>query len=521
MKYQQSAKDERLRKWFNSDLSKQLLKSISLEEGVFRGLNSLDLEISFPITAICGKNGAGKSTVTALACCAFHNSPDGFKLPKRRNSYYTFSDFFIQHPSESPPPDVSIRYGIASDKWKPSERLPEGKGVGFQRRTKKKHGKWNDYDARADRTVVFLGIERVVPHTERSQSRSYSKSFKDVPLRGWEKKVMKAVGFILNKTYDDFRFAVHSKYSLPIVRCGKTIYSGFNMGAGENALFDIFSIIYSAGPGALIVIDEIELGLHVEAQYKLVEQLKDVCDQEKIQIICTTHSSEILNALPPDARIYIESISGNSRTTRGISAEFAFSKLSALNGEEIDILVEDDVAEALVLAALPSSLRTRASIKVIGSAQALARQLAAIYVRGEARPVIAVFDGDQIANEKNNLQHAKNMAERTGADFDSWFENRVAYLPGDNWPELWLLRRAAEISEHLADVFNADKDLLIYSIEEGLRAGKHKELYTMARHLGLQREYCLHVLAPAVMRQFEHEFTAVGLRITQRLAGDE
>lgn len=520
MKYHDSHKDKKLRAWFGGDLTKALLRQIQIEKGVFRGVNALDLTFTFPITAICGKNGAGKSTITALACCAFHNRPGAYKLPKRRNSYYTFSDFFVQHSTESAPSGVSILYGIAYDQWRATPKLPEGKGLAHQRRSKTKGGKWNDYATRVPRTVVFLGIERVVPHTERSQSRSYSKAFKDVPLKGWEKQVMDAVGYVLNKKYDDFRYVVHSKYSLPIVQCAKTIYSGFNMGAGENALFDIFSIIYSAGPGALIVIDEIELGLHVEAQRRLVDRLKDVCDNQKIQVICTTHSSDILEALPTDARVYIESVSGNTRTTRGISSDFAFTKLSAINGQEADVLVEDDVARALVLAALPAATRTRVTVTEIGSAHALSRQLAAIYARGESKPAIAVFDGDQLAKQSINIAHAKGMAEKAKPDFDDWFANRAAYLPGDNWPELWLLKRAAEIPVTLAKVVGTEKDDLLAAIEYGLQAGKHNELFEVAKQLGLERTQCLHLFATTVMQEFDDEFTALVLRIQQRLDGD-
>lgn len=519
MKYHESAKDKKLRAWFTADLTRGLLRSILLEKGVFRGLNSLNIAFDYPIVAICGKNGSGKSTITALACCAFHNAPNGYKLPKRRGAYYTFSDFFIQHSTEAPLSDVSILYGIAHDNWKPSERLPDGKGIGGQRRAKTKGGKWNDYDTRVNRTVVFLGIERVVPHTERSQSRSYSKSFKDVPLRGWEQQVMDAVGFILSKKYDDFRYAVHSKYSLPIVRCGKTIYSGFNMGAGENALFDIFSIIYSAGSGSLIVIDEIELGLHVEAQRKLIDRLKDVCEEQKIQVICTTHSSDILGALPPDSRIYIESVGGVTRITSGISPNFAFTKLSAIHGQEADLFVEDDVAHALILAALPAPVRTRVTVKEIGSAQAVARQLAAVYARGERRPVLAIFDGDQRTKSTTNFDHARKMAERVRSDFEAWYADRVAYLPGDSWPELWLLRRAAQIPDTLAKLFGTEVIDLRNAIDTGLHADKHKELFEMAKQLGLERGPCLHLLATAVMREFDDEYTDVVQRIQRRLEG--
>lgn len=56
------------------------------------------------------------------------------------------------------------------------------------------------------------------------------------------------------------------------------------MGAGENALFEIFSILYSAEPGALIIVDEIELGLHAEAQVKLIERLKSASHKENYKL---------------------------------------------------------------------------------------------------------------------------------------------------------------------------------------------------------------------------------------------
>lgn len=266
MKYRESQTDKDLRSWFTNDFGKLLLRKISLEKGSLRGINSLDLSIDYPITAIAGVNGAGKSTILAMACCAYHNGIHGFKLPRRKTTYYTFSDFFLQHQKEVAPQGIEIRYFIAHDKWKPTTLMPTGKGIAWQKRWKSKGGKWNDYADRVKKNVVFLGIERIVPHSERSQSRSYSRSFKDVPRKGWESKVKDAVGYIIGKTYDDFRYLEHTKYSLPIVQVKGVTYSGFNMGAGENALFEIFSNMYSAGEGALLIMDEIELGLHARAQ---------------------------------------------------------------------------------------------------------------------------------------------------------------------------------------------------------------------------------------------------------------
>jgi len=251
-----------------------------------------------------------------MASCAYHNLPSGYKLSSRKSSYYTFSDFFIQSKVEIPPQGIKIRYKILHDDWRVSKRHPDGKGIGIQSRIKKVGGKWNDYSARVNRNVVYLGIERVVPYSERTVYKNYRSYFKKIEKLGWESKVKNTVGKILGKKYDDFWFINHYKYRIPVVKVGGDIYSGFNMGAGENALFEIFSIIYGCPKGVLIIIDEIELGLHEEALYKFIEELKHICLSEKSQIIATTHSQTVLKNLPPVAKFYIENLGEKTILTK-------------------------------------------------------------------------------------------------------------------------------------------------------------------------------------------------------------
>jgi predicted ATPase len=517
MKYRDSQKDKTLRQRFINDFSHAILRRIWLKEGILRGINSLDIRFAYPITAIAGKNGAGKSTILALACCAYHNHKNGFRLPKRKVSYYTFSDFFIQHTEEVPPQGVDIRYGIAYDKWRKTDAIPDGVGVGNQRRWKSKGGKWNDYGDRVKRNVVFLGIERIVPHTERSQSRSYSRVFKDTQPNGWEDKVKDAVGFVLGKSYNEFRYLRHSKYSLPIVKIGDTVYSGFNMGAGENALFEIFSTIYSCGEGTLLVMDEIELGLHAEAQKKFMSKLKDVCLDTHTQVICTTHSKEIFDCLPYDARYFVESVNGKTKITDSVSSDFAFAKMAAIPGHELDILVEDEVAKALLQSILPATIRSRVTITVIGSATALARQLAAIYVRGEERATLALFDGDQRKKEKNNKSHAEKMAEVINKDFSDWYNSRVAYLPGDTWPEHWIVQKSMSCLEAISTLTSADVDSMVGILEYGLQAGKHNEFHEISKHLGLEMKSCLQLFVTGVCQGHIADFEPLVNKIAEIL----
>lgn len=518
MKYSENKKDKALRKWFEHDCTSASLKGINIPKGTIRGLSNLNLDITYPITAIAGKNGSGKSTVLALACCAFHNESDTFTLPNRKRNYYTFADFFIQHKEEIPPQGIEIGYRIAYDNWTPNERFPDGIGIGYQKRVKTKGGKWNDYSRRANRNVVFIGIERIVPHSEKSQSKSYSRQFKTSEPKGWEEKVKDAVGYILRKNYQTFKVAYHSKYKLPIAKINDITFSGFNMGAGENALFEIFSTIHSCPEGTLFVIDEIELGLHIEAQKRFLARLKEVCLERKAQIICTTHSKEIFECLPEDARIFLEKVNNKTLATKGISPEFAFYKLSAENPQEIDILVEDDVAKSLITQTLPYELRSRCNIENIGSASALCIQLAALYSRKSDKKTLVIFDGDQRKLETKNRTHTRNTIQNPGENFVDWFNERVSYLPGETWPEAWAIKKSKENIDHLANIFNIDIDSLSDALNTGEKAEKHKELYEIGKLTGLNRDICLHNLSLHLAQTAKAEFKEIIERVSYVLS---
>ncbi|MBY8947151.1 AAA family ATPase [Pseudomonas sp. SH10-3B] len=512
MKYRESQLDKSLRQWFANDNSKALLRHIRLVSGGMRGLTPFQVDLEYPISAFAGVNGSGKSTLLALACCAYHNDVKAFRLPKRKISYYTFSDFFIQHTEEIPPQGVIISYGLAHDNWR---SIPVG--IGYQNRIKKQGGKWNDYDVRVKKTVVFLGIERIVPHAERSQSRSYSRSFRDVKVKGWEDNVKDVVGYILGKKYDDYRHLEYTKYSLPIVKVGGVTYSGFNMGAGENALFEIFSTIYSCGQNSLLVLDEIELGLHSKAQRLFIEKLKEVCMQTHTQVICTTHSKEIFQCLPDDARFFIETVGGRTKITAGISSEFAFSKLGALDQKELDIFVEDQVARTIIQTALSAAVRSRVTIRVIGSASAISKQLAALYVRGEEKQTLAIFDGDQKSLKSDNLNFALRMSEKPAEGFKLWFNSKVSYLPGSTWPEAWIVQMSKGAPDAVASVLGIEVEQCLEVLEYALQAGKHNEFFEISQHVGLDKDQCLSLLCGVVCQNFPDEFNDLRKMIISKL----
>jgi len=457
-----------------------------------------------------------------MAACAFHNRHDGFKLPERNVPYYRFSDFFIQSSEEIPPGGIYIGYQILHNNWKKSRHRPSGVGLAWQARMKKEKGKWSKYSSRVRRNVVFFGVQRVVPPSEKSVSKSYRSYFSDQAPAGWENRVREAVGRILGAVYDDFKMKTYRKYRLPVVSAQGVAYSGFNMGAGENALLEIFSTIYATPKGTLLVIDEIELGLHENAQERLMQELKKICLDRHIQVICATHSPAILEAVPPEGRFYVDSFSGKTIVTPGISALYAAGKLSGKKTGELDIYVEDIISAALIESFITADVRKRVNIVPIGSPVAIVRQMAARYKDPKGSECIAVMDGDQANSVDVHRRHFIEALESVEDDAKEteWFTQRVGFLPGNTWPEKWLIEclRSADINK-LATLLSISRDELASYVGEATSAEKHKEIYTLAGRLSVDPMHLFRTAACCLTSSKDADFCLVHEIIGRFLEG--
>jgi len=487
--YARSQIDKSNSNWFLKHMGSATLASIQIEHGAMRGLGPFQIDFEYPISAIAGGNGAGKSTLLALAACAFHNSKTGYKPDNSRQTYYTFSDFFVQSVAELPPQGVSIRYEILHKSW---NAVPKAGRIS-QRRRKAQGGKWNDYHRRVKRNVVYFGVQRVVPYFERTVYRSYRSRFKPTPLEGnIEVRIKEIAGRIIGRTYSEFEAYQYSKYSLPVVKVGQTGYSGFNMGAGESAIFDILTALLTAGEGTLLVVDELELGLHEAAQYRLVEELKKLCLEMHCQIICSTHSQAVLESLPPEACFFLESRAGQTVISKGVTPEFACGNMGKKNAQELDILVEDTVSRDVLTTWLPLSLRKRVNILPIGSHTALENVMAARWLEQRSQ-LLCIMDGDQSNGTGKAVKRIVNATQVSQAldrsKVQAWAEESLFYLPSQYWPEKWLLSFAKNRltvgmfrgAEDLVQAWNLhDKAELEHAVEQALLAGKHKEFSALA-----------------------------------------
>jgi len=218
-----------------------------------------------------------------------------------------------------------------------------------------RQAKWVRGDV-IDREVLFFGIERTVPAGEKTVFKALARSTYNhtAPLTAIEQDIARQVEHILGKSVSEYRTTAYGHDSIFLVgKSGTNKYSEFHFGAGESSIIRMVTKIERASTNSLILIEEIENGLHPIATQRLVEYLIDVAERKSIQAIFTTHSDYATSPLPNEA--IWASIDGKLRQGK-LSVE-ALRAVSGRVDKKVAIFVEDEFAKNWVDAILREKLR--------------------------------------------------------------------------------------------------------------------------------------------------------------------
>lgn len=194
------------------------------------------------------------------------------------------------------------------------------------------------------RPVLYFGIERTVPAGEKPRFKKLMRSsYRHTGTqRDLDGRVADQVEKILGKSVDRFHVTdVGSSDSFHIGGDGTVEYSEFHFGAGEASVIRMVSAIETTEDNALILVEEIENGLHPVAIRRLVEYFVDVAQRRSSQVIFTTHSDYALDPLPPQA---IWAVMDGTVQQGKLSVE----TLRAVSGRvdtRVVVFVEDDFAK--------------------------------------------------------------------------------------------------------------------------------------------------------------------------------
>lgn len=369
-----------------------------------RSLIDQSVSFDFPVTAVIGPNGGGKSTVLGAAALAYQDiKPRTF--------------FAKSHIGDDSMQDWSIHYEII-------DRSIQSDGP-IQRISKFHNKKWVR-DKAPRRAVAYFGISRTVPATEKTIFQRIQKSSFKVhgEISPISEAVAEKVARILGKPVDKYRRGLiteKEKFYLGESDLGK--YSELHFGAGEASILRMVSDLEEIESNSMVLIEEIENGLHPIAVAKMLEYLIDLSERKKIQAIFTTHSDVAIDPLPREA--VWASVDG--RLQQGKLSVEATRAISGRIDRKLSIFTEDSFAELWLRMILNS------------------------YLPGKTREVgVYGLTGDTIALQ-THLGHEANPAIETpslcvldgDSSIQSNIENGVYKLPGEQ-PENYIFTFAEE-----------------------------------------------------------------------------
>jgi predicted ATPase len=364
---------------------KQFIESIKINN--IHGWTNQEMLFKFPVVAVVGENGIGKSTFLKAAVCAYENN--GAK------NFYPSNMFMSTQWDAAAMTGATIEYKVRQGNQEKLLRWRKTNDWGYTPRKGKPL-----------RKVFFLDISRTLPL---DATAGYAKIAKiaseemgnEIEL---DESSIKNLSYVLGQEYARGRFIgtninVSREVGLLTKEYGEI--SQFHQGAGEDTMLDTFKLLQSIPNQSLLVIDEVENSLHPQAQRRFVQYLLKLARIKKLQIILSTHSPFVLEELPEIARIMLVRLSDRKDIMYEVSSQFALSTIDDKDHPELFAFLEDEEAVSLFWEILKHdnarydelcrkiSARPVGSCSVVGTLNELGRNHKLPYKS------LAIVDGDK------------------------------------------------------------------------------------------------------------------------------
>jgi predicted ATPase len=345
------------------------------------GITDTTIQFKFPICAIIGENGTGKSTILKLLACAYKHTD--------KNKTLFPSDFF---------PDtiwddirgVELKYEIREG--------TNTKNISVKKRTER----WRGLPSRTTNYVYYFDINRTMPiESVIGYSKLTKRTNSELSSRDLSEENTGQISEIMDRDYIKARYAKTSEdksKEVGILKLDFGELSQFHQGAGEYIITNFISITEQMPNNSLVIIDEIESSLHPTAQRRLIRELLKITRIKQLQVIVSTHSPYVLSELPMDSRILL------ARTNTGIeviyapSVEFCLTQIDDKLHTELDIIVEDEESQCLISEIIRKFIPEAVSrVKIIPAGSADVVRILATLSNSNRIPykMIGIVDPDQ------------------------------------------------------------------------------------------------------------------------------
>jgi predicted ATPase len=311
------------------------LKTLRFEQPAFRKLGDIKIPFADRMTIIAGHNGIGKSTILGIVSngSGLNNSEyqsyfrrmfvanlyDIIHLDHEREFHSYKSE---QKPLPSPFIDYDIDNALLVKRSAVTERRSESRNE-QQVRVVPRNDPYEAVtsssgieigkDAKVPLPTLYLGMTRMLPVGEsepRSVTNSIEQTF-DANDAGFIEKFIgsvigtglssKASGKITTQSIKGTKKTTkHPEYSYH-TKCISLGQDSLSAIATALASFKKLQREWKEYPGGLLVIDEIDAGFHPHAQQKLVKALCNAARGLQLQIVATTHSMCLIEAVHPES----------------------------------------------------------------------------------------------------------------------------------------------------------------------------------------------------------------------------
>ncbi|WP_160162819.1 MULTISPECIES: ATP-dependent endonuclease [Comamonas] len=442
----------------------------SIQVDRFRHISNLSLEFDHPVTAIAGANRSGKTSILLLMAC----SHERFQRPDATSSSIGVRDHgwndvlsFTSHETFNATYQYSMSWRRAGQTFG---------GVGKRLHTSrawsglgKKSADPNRVNAKIrQREVRLVDLERLLP--ARAFSDSLFRKANAAATAPLHPDIAQAFAYIFDTPVTSIEEAGwHLNRRCFVIRRAGAVYSTYNAASGEEAVIYLLKDLIESPKNSLILIEEIEAGIHPSVLRKVLDIVHVVAWQDKKQVIFTTHSPTALSAVDARSRRFIEAVNGVWRCSPGISMQAASSKMDSVAHPLVQLYCEDDLAQFLItqqlvlLSAQESHIQRMVNVIPSGPVD----QVKNDYVRHQRNfPFLraklgycAVFDGDYRHDARFSFYH-QNQQEF--ADFIYPFDK----------PEKFLVRAYLATAPHEA-------------LEASLQHDDHHTLFRKMAELGL------------------------------------
>ena len=413
----------------------QFLAEIYLQ-GI-RGIDDLRVVFDYPVSVIAGGNASGKSTVLFAAACAYKVPGAGVKdfVPST-----LFPDY---HPKGGVRKDekgeIIIEFDYATPDGRRSTRWRRAKGwnrsfLGRRNARQPERPLYlrtlsNLSNPSEVRGVLNLSHLNSAPHETPLTASQIEFAQQMLPFRYAE---------VVN-------LSSGSKNLLFAEQESGAAYSELHMAAGERAILRLSQEIAQLD-GALVLIDEVEAGLHPRVQQLLMLQLQQLALRNDLQIIVTSHSPVVLDSVPAHGRIFLERDDTGRVTVLPAFRDLVQDALYGRSGDALNLLCEDDAAEGMLHGVFdnlfPRQRIKRESVRIGRNtgAEEFPAHATAFRKFGRIQHFVFVLDGD-----KRDSDVERRIRKNAGMDVP------ILFLPGQDAPEVWIWNELRKNTDAAAD----------------------------------------------------------------------